>query len=584
MSKGKKGRVTNQDNFNQIGATTKKKFPIWVIGIVVVVIIAALIVVKSINAKKSAEAEAQRQAQLTASMSDLTPVYTRLEDALHGFTADIKQGTDESAYAIDDCVGAKHGDSYLAQEWAYVNRVQLREELIALICSVVDITPLDNTGKAKVVVPDYSQFLIGIDADTEEIKDLYKASKYQPTDGDYEEKMYNLYCQYIVDKYTKEPIPTMEVEVDFGATTNEEGYAIFSNDAELDNYLFATDDLHECEKHFSQLALDFQDTRIEYYDEKETIHNDEFDAWLQIFLKYYEEDGGSYDPATNTFSGGHFDPKTSKWEPWYLRDDNNQMVYDENGEKVVNYYTVKDENGDDWVQPDEVVTVNVQKSREVSNDWIDETGVPYAMSGTYYISHDYTGKYPTAFKVGDGSIGFPAGIGTPIITKAKDVNGNYVDVRVTLLGYWTGQDAIDYAESFSAQNRGFTLSSPVKLLCCELRVENVSEEPISFRSEMTLCDKNANISNKTGTLYGFTDIVTLNPGEEKIINDWVSSTDIDLKYLCWGNSFGRTYPTIYFDALAATGEVPSYSAYEQFTGDPLIIQGYNDEATLENQD
>ena len=44
----------------------------------------------------------------------------------------------------------------------------------------------------------------------------------------------------------------------------------------------------------------------------------------------------------------------------------------------------------------------------------------------------------------------------------------------------------------------------------------------------------------------------------------------DDKYVCWGKDFGRLFSMVYFDCLAGTGEIPTYSAYKQFTGESII--------------
>ena len=135
------------------------------------------------------------------------------------------------------------------------------------------------------------------------------------------------------------------------------------------------------------------------------------------------------------------------------------------------------------------------------------------------------------------------------------------------MGYWIDQNAIDYAESFSTKNKGFTTQSVIRLISYEVEIENLENAPITFETtEMTLCDQNSNITARTGTLYGYTETTTLQPGEKKFINDWGASTELDQKYVCWGKSFGRVYPMVYFNILAGSGEIPPYSAYELFKG------------------
>ena len=271
-------------------------------------------------------------------------------------------------------------------------------------------------------------------------------------------------------------------------------------------------------------------------------------------MKYYNEDNGK------------FNKRTSKWEPWYLRDENNQYIYDENGEKIVNYYSVKDENGNDWIEPQETIFVPVEKTRKVKAEWNNEDVIMYNWIGTHFLQTDYDGRGSTVVRVGDGSKSRPAGIGTDIITKVLCTNGKYADIKVAMTGYWTGKDAIEYAEKFSSKNRGFSTTSVVQLITFELLIENLTAEPIEFISEMTLADANSNLSSRTGTVYGFSEVVTLGPGEQIIINDWATSTELQQKYVCWGKSFGRDYNLVYFDCLAGTGVIPPYSAYEQFTG------------------
>lgn len=481
--------------------------------------------------------------------------------------------TNYDATAVDSAVGTEDGDSYIAQEWAYVNRVPLREEYIKKITSLVRFeypnisigadgvalnSSMDAGESTLVTVPDYDKMLPQIEENKDTILKLYEASGYDPeTDYTYEEDMFNLFCQFLLDYAT---IETKQVEIAFPVGLSATGGKVILDDSELDTYLFATDGFRAMEKAFAMLCMDWTGVEYETYTEKDKVHNDEYDKWYEVFIEYYNADNGK------------FNPKTSKWEPWYLRNDDNEIQYDENGEKIVNYYSVKDENGKDWIQPDEWILTDVEKQREITIDWVEETGLPYAMLGTYYIQNEYTGKYPTVFRVGNGSVEFPAGIGTTIVTKVLCDDGKYHNVKVALQGYWTDQHAIDYAEGFSSRNKGFTVTSPVRLICMEFTVQNLEKEPITFQSEMCLCDKNYNVSSKTGTLYGFYDFVTLQPKESKLINDWYSSTELAQKYLGWGKSFDREFPIVYFDVLAGTGEIPSYSAYELFTGKKQITE------------
>ena len=496
---------------------------------------------------------------------------SELQNALNNYNAET----------LDSIVGSEDGDSYLAQEWSYVNEVKLREEFLTKVGSIVafeypQVQQLSTTGElmydddgqpimiesymnggeaVTVVIPDYNKIALTMDEDIEYITKLFKSSGYGVDDYDWNNEITNLMLQYICDKGDL-PTTTVEVTLPIGLNANNEPY--IKDDSALDVVLFSSEDFHYMCAKFSQICLGWDGYKDEYYTVQEEQHNPEYDDWYALFIQYYEADNGK------------FDKRRSKWEPWFLRDENNNYVLDENGEKVVNYYSIKNEDGTDWIQPAETILVDVEKVRQVEDPWVEETGIMYNWIGQYYLQNEYTGSGSTITRVGDGSKDKPAGIGTSIITKVKDVDGNYQDVRVTLLGYWTGEDAITYAEKFSPKNRGFTTASVIKLITYEIKVENLEEKPITITSEMTLCDDNSNISSRTGTMYGFTEEFTLGVGEEIIINDWATSTELEQKYVCWGKSFGRNFSMVYFDVLAGTGDIPTYSAYEQFIGKSYI--------------
>lgn len=556
-----------QTQYDVIKPKKKSNLPLILgicIGVLFAIVIAVLLVIKLTPKRVEQDYNTSGRYALD-----------RLQSALNSY----------DAVAIDTAVGMTEGDSYLAQEWAYVNKVQLREEYIKKVCSLIVFTYPDvpvltnkgtvlvdsngnaltetsfmNTGESfSVRVPDYEKMLEVIQIDKDFIISLYKQSGYTPEeDYTFEEDLFNLFCQYMVDNVD---IPMKDIEMALPLGLDYNNSPIVLDDALLDDALFGSDEFHKLCKEFSILAMEWKGTKIEYYTEKEEVHNEDYDAWYKVFKKVYDADNG------------RFNPRTSLWEPWYLRDENNVLILDENGEKIVNYYSVKDENGKDWIQPDETILVNVEKEREVPIDWVEETGIPYVMLGTNFLQNKYTGDYPTVFRVGDGSRDFPAGIGTSIVTKILCDDGKYHNVKVALLGYWTGQEAIDYAEGFSAKNRGFTTTSPVKLITFELEIENLEDKPITFeRSEMTLCDANSNVSSRTGTLYGFFEDIMINGNASLIINDWASSTELQQKYVAWGETFDRDFPIVFFDALAGTGEISSYSAYEQFTGTSVVTE------------
>ena len=561
----------------------KKKFPIIPVIIVAVVLLIGIGVVVAVLNKKEPPLVAVETNYETSGRF----VLDKLQQNLNSYNAD----------ELDAIIGTESGDSYLAQEWAYVNKVSWREKFIQMVGSTVTFeypkvqqmsttgvgmvdasgqpimidSPMNGGETFTVYYPDYEKMMQTMDEDAQYICDLYESSKYTPNDYDFEFKLTNLMLQYLTDKGS---FPVTSSEISLSVRANTVGELYIENDAELDNLLFGSDALRAMSSRFSQICLGWTGEKEEYYSEWEELHNDEYDDWYKEFIVYYEQDNGV------------FNPRTSQWEPFYVRDDKNVIQYDENGEKLVDYYAiiVGTENGKKqyWIQPAETITTLVDKVRMVPDPWIDETGITFTWCGTNYIQNEYQGKSDTYFRVGDGSRDFPAGIGTKIITKVLCTDGQYHDVKVALVGFWTGQDAIDYSESFDTRNRGFTTTSAIKLITFEIYIENLEDAPIEIIPEMVLTDGNSNKSSRTGTIYGFTETQTIQPHKSVIINDWYTSTELDQKYVAWGRSFGRDYPMVFFNVLAGTGYIPPYSAYEYFTGKSSIDGSVNIQNTTDN--
>lgn len=555
QGQGQRRQMSNQVQQPRQQQPQKKKGGAGKIIVAVAIVIVGLVAFKKISGGNATEPKEELVVETTGKYA-----YDNLLSAIQS----------QDATQIDAVVGTGDGDSYIAQEWAYINGVALRQEFLSKVSSLVKFTyPTDsymNNGEnVTVTIPDYTAIASEMDADKDYIVDLMKSAGYTNTDYDWSEELANLMFQWILDR-SKFPTTTVDMAMPIG----NNGKAYIKDDAQLDDVLFGSDEFRNMSDKFSQVATEFSGYKTETYKEKEEQHNDEYDEWFKLFIKYYKQDGGKYDKKTGKFSGGHFHKGKSKWEPWYLRDDKNNFILDEDGNKVVNYYSVKKKDGTDWIQPDETIMVEVPKERQVEDPWTPENGIRYNILGTHYIQTQYNGKGDKTFRVGDGTKENPAGIGTSIITKAPDAKGKYHDVKVTLIGYWTKQNAIDYVESFDTRNRGFSTTSAVSLITFEVRVENLEQKPITILADMALSDGNSNVSSRTGTVYGFESEKEIQPGESVILNDWATSTELEQKYVVWGKSFGRNYPMVYFDCLAGTGKIPSYSAYKAFTGESSL--------------
>lgn len=494
-------------------------------------------------------------------------VYDDLEAVLHSYTPE----------SVDAFIGAESGDSYLAQEWSYANTNYTRETYIKFICTnttfsypqveqlstkgkvitdksgnpVLVESPMNNGEPVIVTLPDFAVIAEQIESDADKIDDMAIQANIKDSDYDYQDKCFDLLLNYIMGV---EEIPFISKECTIPIAGGK-----VTNDSELDTLMFASEDFRLACDAMDKLLTGFTGTAVEKYMEKEEVHNPEYDEWYKIFKERYDADKGI------------FNKHTSLWEPWYVYDENNILQYDENGNRLVRYYSVKDADGKDWIQPSKTIWKDVEKEHEVPVEYIPEKAVPYCFLGAWYAQNMYDGTVPSAVRVGTGTIDNPAGVGTPIITRVLAKDGKYHDVKVAVIGYWVGKDAIDYAVKFSEKNRGFDPKSPVQLICYEVQVFNLEDTEFTFDSEMMLCDKSASRTGRTGTMYSFNyEDVTLKPKGSAIFNDWATSTEIEQKYVAWGKSFNRQFDTVFFMILAGTGEVPEYSAYKEFTGTSVI--------------
>lgn len=299
-----------------------------------------------------------------------------------------------------------------------------------------------------------------------------------------------------------------------------------SDDSALDNLIFASDDLHEMFDTFGSIIADYEregeDAEIEKQKEEHDKKYKEYQDKLNALKAKNEQDKAAAEAAGQPFT------------PAEIPD--NEVV-------------------EEWKEPE----------RQFPEEYEPESVITYTWIGSQFAQNEYTGESNKEAQVGDGSFELPAGIGTTIVTKALCDDGKFHDVKVTLMTYKIGADAVNYAVQYSEKNRGFDASSQVKLICYEVKVENLEDAPITVSADMFLSDAQSNQSARTGEMYGFYSTATIQPHQSDILNDWATSTELDQKYVCWGRSFNRQYPVVWFKLLAGSGdEVPKYNANESY--------------------
>lgn len=151
---------------------------------------------------------------------------------------------------------------------------------------------------------------------------------------------------------------------------------------------------------------------------------------------------------------------------------------------------------------------------------------------------------------GDGTLEKPATINTSILTYvlSKDKKGKEIatPIRVELVKLLTGDECLKDLADHDSRNRGLDESSQTRYASLAFKVTNLSKNKLTIKDNSSLADQSGNLSGRTGTVYGLTTSATLNKGESAIIESWVSSTELDRKYLIWGADFNKKSPNIYF--------------------------------------
>ena len=384
---------------------------------------------------------------------------------------------------------------------------------------------------------------------------------------------------------------------DDGTVGTGHGYTV-TDDSAIDQLLFSSDDFHMMLDTFGAMIASFeyenedsviQAAKAEYddhYAQLEAVVNAKYDnAILQAKADFlgvavelheipkvtFETEETTEAPTTtqapttqaDTAEGEAPPPATEVTETIHrlTEDELNAKVAELDAEQVAALQEILDGivrekvDMEEWVEPE----------RQFHEEYESEDVITYTWVGAYYCQNIYKGASNTDAQVGDGSFEKPAGIGTTVVTKALGVDGEFHDIKITLVTWKLGQDAVNYAVQFSEKNRGFDSTSAVQLICYEMLVENLEKHPITISADMFLADAQANQSARTGEMYGFYNMVRLQPGASAIINDWATSTEMPQKYVCWGKSFKRAYPVVWFKLLAGSGEeVPKYNAHESF--------------------
>lgn len=448
----------------------------------------------------------------------------------------------------DEISGITGSGSYIAKEVEYANGKDYKLDFIKKVVGTVSYEPsseiklnkygnplldrndnvvygdsLVNDEGEKVTIHyiDYSR----VELDKDRIKDIMEEVDLHLNDVDYSNKLVEVFCRYMTSLEDDE-IPLVSLKyvpslVKSGEVTegevNYSYYMSSDEDVYLDRVLFSSEEFHDLLHRFSLVAGGGSE-------------NPEWAEWNDLSE---EEKSNSEEPER------YFDElqPTEEWVAWSNKTSDEKKSLDE--------------------------PIKYDELSLMCTTWC----------GSYYLLNEYSevdeegNKVITSIsaEVGDGSFENPAGLNTNVVTSIyineTDENGNTIRVakpiRIRLVDYKVSQDAIDYFEGKDERNRGFDVKSEIQYTFYSIEVTNLSDSKITIYDDSSLSDRLANMSHRTGVIYGLQDSVTLEPYETGVIESWGCSTELNKKYLVWGKNFQRDEDVVWFRVLAGNVDDPS---------------------------
>lgn len=438
---------------------------------------------------------------------------------------------------VDDSLADMIGEqsSFLSQELLYANKDEDKIKFIKKIASTVKYIPeqvvaIDKYGNKMVdrsgnlvyidsnvvsgdVVPltlvDYSK----IELNEDSIKQLMKDNNLKVGDVDYSNKLVKVFCQYInsIDvlptRVISEYVPNIVVNSDgsYSPTKDE--------DIAIDKLLFSSNEFFDFCDRFSEVAGSSK------------VGNPKWVKWRKASAKKRAK----YKEPPKFINSMQ---PTKEWQKW------NKLKGKQKSEQE---------------EPQKY-----DKKLLMSKIWC----------GTYYLQNEYSEVDENGKKVlirisamvGDGTFKDPAGLNTDILTDDfTEVKGKQVKqpIKVRMTEFGASKKAIDWFEGKDERNRGIDIKSEVQYCYYVFEVTNMSNRKMVVYDNSSLCDKNANLSSRTGVMYGLQDKVVLNPDETGVIETWGMSTELNKQYVIWGKDFDRRIDPVWFRVLQGDIDDPS---------------------------
>lgn len=431
---------------------------------------------------------------------------------------------------------------YLKQELTYANGVDYKEEFLKKVASTVKYAPkkvdgvnvygnkwinsktdkvikVDSTVKVDEKVDFTYIDWNNLEFDKDALKSIMTELNVKLGCTDYPTRLEEVFCKY-VDSLEELPVKTVEYVPKMKENDDGTYSMLVDEDIFIDRLLFSSKSFFAALDRFSVVAGGINAV------------NPEYTAWKKLSD---EEKAGKEKPKKWL---SELQP-TDEWKEW-----NNLGDEDKKSKKEPTKYNWKGMIRKDWC-------------------------------GAYYLQNEYVEydskgnpvKTTVKAEIGDGTFENPAGLDTEVLTyvfvSEKDKDGNMKDnkypIKIKLIEYGVSGDAISWFEGKDEQNRGIDVNSEVQYVYYIFEVTNMSNKKLTINDNSTLCDKNANITSRTGILYGIKDSITLEPDESGRVESWSRSTELNKQYLVWGKDFERRLSPIWFRVLAGDIDNPDES-------------------------
>lgn len=122
-------------------------------------------------------------------------------------------------------------------------------------------------------------------------------------------------------------------------------------------------------------------------------------------------------------------------------------------------------------------------------------------------------------------------------------------VLISVNKVYSGQDAIDYANSVSNMNRGLSSNLTGKLMIVDYTICNLTKETFHVDNNMGIVDSSGNPFYSTGKVYGVKTEGTLKKNGSLNLQFYILCDNIETKYLIYGVDFKKKYPYVWFNCV-----------------------------------